>query len=88
MDIMAGKIGILEQQEIKGFQKLFLIYLQQLPYNDLDRVESLLKTEAYACIILEPCNTTFPYNGYLSNLKILCEQYGSLFVFDEGYYRF
>ena len=67
----------------KGIPEGCSTFSQAVAYNDLDLVESLLKTEEYACFILEPCNATPPQNGYLLGVKELCEKYGSILIFDE-----
>lgn len=67
----------------KGVPKAVSDLTVAVPYNDLEQVEVLLKTEAIACMIMEPCNITEPHKDYLSQLKALCEQYGTLLVFDE-----
>lgn len=67
----------------KGVPQAVSSLSTSVPYNDLNAVEELLKSEQYACMILEPCNTTLPHEGYLKGLKTLCEKYGSLLIFDE-----
>lgn len=67
----------------KGVPKAVSDLSTSIPYNDLDVVEDLLKTCSYACLMMEPCNFVAPNHGYLAGLKSLCEQYGSLLVFDE-----
>ncbi|MBC7952773.1 MAG: aminotransferase class III-fold pyridoxal phosphate-dependent enzyme [Rhodospirillaceae bacterium] len=54
-----------------------------LPYNDLDAVRALLKSQDVAAIILEPMNAVEPKDGYLAELKELCHANGALLVFDE-----
>jgi glutamate-1-semialdehyde aminotransferase/spore coat polysaccharide biosynthesis protein SpsF (cytidylyltransferase family) len=54
-----------------------------VPYNDLNIVEEKLKNEDVAAFILEPANVAAPHPGYLAELKLLCEKYGSVLVFDE-----
>jgi glutamate-1-semialdehyde 2,1-aminomutase len=60
-----------------------------LPYNDLDRVESLFKQQAgqIAAVILEPVvgnmGVIVPKPGYLAGLRSLCTQHGVLLIFDE-----
>jgi glutamate-1-semialdehyde 2,1-aminomutase len=60
-----------------------------LPWNDLDVVEKALEREgdSIAAIITEPvmCNNGCipPKLGYLEGLRSLCDQYGSLLIFDE-----
>jgi glutamate-1-semialdehyde aminotransferase/spore coat polysaccharide biosynthesis protein SpsF (cytidylyltransferase family) len=67
----------------KGVPKATSDLSTSIPYNDLNVVEKLLKSHDYACLILEPCNLIAPQDGYLAGLKSLCEQYGTLLVFDE-----
>jgi glutamate-1-semialdehyde 2,1-aminomutase len=60
-----------------------------VPYNDLDALESLLKTEGcnVAALILEPvpCNygLILPCEGYLKGVRELCDRYGIILIFDE-----
>lgn len=67
----------------KGVPKAVSDLSISVPYNDLDRIESLLKTEEYAGVIMEPCNISAPHPGYLENIKKLCEKFNSLLIFDE-----
>jgi len=52
-------------------------------YNDLEVIEKLIKSEEYAAIIMEPCNSQEPLPGYLKGIKDICEKHGSLLIFDE-----
>jgi glutamate-1-semialdehyde 2,1-aminomutase len=60
-----------------------------VPFNDLDAVESLLKQNAgqVAVIVIEPVvgNAGFilPQPGFLAGLRNLCDQHGTLLLFDE-----
>ena len=67
----------------KGVPKATSDLSTVVPYNDLDTLETFLKTEEYACIIMEPTNSLYPLDGYLQGVKDLCEKYGSLLIFDE-----
>ncbi len=67
----------------KGVPKVVSELSVSVPYNDLSCIEDLLKTEKFAGLIMEPCNSTAPLDGYLQGIKDLCEKYGSLFIFDE-----
>lgn len=67
----------------KGVPKAVSDLSISVPYNDLEKVETLLKTEQFACMILEACNVVAPNPGYLQGLKDLCEKYGSILIFDE-----
>jgi glutamate-1-semialdehyde 2,1-aminomutase len=58
-------------------------------YNDLESVEAIFKyhTEAIAAIIIEPVagnmGCVVPQEGFLEGLRSLCDQYGTLLIFDE-----
>lgn len=58
-------------------------------FNDLGSVERLFKEcgDEIACIIVEPVagnmNCVPPVEGFLQGLRSLCDQYGSVLIFDE-----
>merc|ERR1719161_1948243 len=56
-------------------------------YNNLESVETLLKENEVAAVILEPVvgNSGFikPKDGFLEGLRALTREYGALLVFDE-----
>jgi len=56
-------------------------------YGDLQALESKLKTEDYAAVIVEPVMGNMgvipPPEGFLKGVVELCEKYGSLAIFDE-----
>lgn len=58
-----------------------------LEYNDLAAAEVVLSTEKVAAIIMEPVLQNIgivkPQQGYLEGLRTLCDQYGTLLIFDE-----
>lgn len=60
-----------------------------LPYNDLDAAEHLFKQfpQQIAAVIVEPVagNMNFvpPSEGFLPGLRRLCDQHGTLLIFDE-----
>lgn len=59
------------------------------PFNDLEAVESLIKTNKnqVACIILEPIagnmGCVLPEKGYLQGLRDICDREGIVLIFDE-----
>ncbi len=57
------------------------------PYNDLDAVRRLLATRPVAALIVEPVAANIgvvpPDEGYLSGLRALTRDAGSLLIFDE-----
>ena len=60
-----------------------------LPFNDIHSLEECLKKQSkdIAAIIMEPvpCNNglVLPNDGYLSNVRELCNKYDVLLIFDE-----
>ncbi|TAL61136.1 MAG: aminotransferase class III-fold pyridoxal phosphate-dependent enzyme, partial [Legionella sp.] len=57
----------------------------QFNYNDLASCQQLfdLYPGQIACFIFEPVSMIPPQDGFLENLKILCEKNGALLIFDE-----
>jgi len=60
-----------------------------LTFNDLDQVRSAFAElgDQIACIIVEPIagnmNMVPPVSGFLEGLRSICDEYGSLLIFDE-----
>ena len=56
-------------------------------YNSLEGIEELLATKEFACVILEPvaCNMSLvlPEQQFLTGLRRLCDQTGTVLIFDE-----
>lgn len=59
----------------------------QVPLNDIDAMEQVLKQKDVAGVIIETIPATYgfpiPKAGYLKAVKTLCEKYGSLYIVDE-----
>lgn len=58
----------------------------QVPFGDLDALESELRTEDVALFLVEPIQgkgLRFPPAGYLEGAQALCRRYGTLFGVDE-----
>jgi glutamate-1-semialdehyde 2,1-aminomutase len=51
-------------------------------YNDLGSVEAAIDEET-ACVVLEPVTFEEPRDGFLAELRRLCDAHGALLVFDE-----
>ena len=72
-----------------GVPKSFVAHTLSLPYNDIDNVSEVMKTqgEKIACIIVEPVagnmGLVTPVNGFLQALRELTAKSGSLLIFDE-----
>ena len=58
-------------------------------YNNLDSVKEIFEAHGddIACIIVEPVagnmNCIPPVEGFLEGLRAICDQYGSVLIFDE-----
>jgi glutamate-1-semialdehyde 2,1-aminomutase len=72
-----------------GVPKSFVAHTLSLPYNDIDSISEVMKTqgEKVACIIVEPVagnmGLVTPVNGFLQALRELTAKSGSLLIFDE-----
>jgi ornithine--oxo-acid transaminase len=58
----------------------------RVPFNDLDALETELRTEDVAVFITEPVighGVFIPADGYLPGAQELCRRYGTLFCVDE-----
>ena len=59
------------------------------PFNDLDEVASVMRANAgaVAALIVEPVPANMgvvpPDDGYLEGLRLLCDEHGTLLIFDE-----
>jgi putrescine aminotransferase len=73
------------------FTKIFLAdqpeTFIQVPFNDIDAMEQVLKGGDCAALIMETIPATYgfpmPKQGYLNACKVLCEKYGSMYIADE-----
>ena len=72
-----------------GVPEGFAAHTLTLDYNDLDPVRELFKQsgDRIACIIVEPVagnmNCVPPVPGFLEGLREVCDQYGTVLIFDE-----
>jgi len=72
-----------------GVPRAFVELTLQAPYNDLEAVASTLQRfpDGVAAIIVEPVagnmGCILPAPGFLEGLAQLCDQYGTLLIFDE-----
>jgi glutamate-1-semialdehyde 2,1-aminomutase len=70
-------------QEVEGGE-VFVV-----PYNDLDRLEAVLKKDSkkIACFMVEPIienlSIILPDEGYLEGVRALCDKYKVALIFDE-----
>ncbi len=67
----------------KGVPKAVRELTKSFTYNDLADLESKLKDNEVAAVILEPIQSNGPKEGYLQGVKELAHKYGAVLVFDE-----
>jgi glutamate-1-semialdehyde 2,1-aminomutase len=72
-----------------GVPASFVAHTLTLNYNDNEQVEKVFKEmgDKIACVIVEPVagnmNCVPPGTGFLKTLRKVCDQYGSVLIFDE-----
>jgi len=76
-------------QSSSGIPHVISTFIRTLPFNDLDLVERLFRDQGHtiAAIIVEPMlGNAFgimPEKGFLEGLRKICDQYGTVLIFDE-----
>ncbi len=87
-----GHTGLAVKTGDGRFSELFLSEdtlgeFVQVPFNDLDAMEDALRGRDVAAVIMETIPATYgfpmPHEGYLPNIKQLCERYDALYIADE-----
>ncbi len=72
-----------------GVPEEIVMHTLSLPYNDLEQVRDVMRRvgEDVAAVILEPVaanmGVVLPAEGFLQGLRTLCDEYGSVLIFDE-----
>jgi len=66
-----------------GIPKCLEELIDEFEFNNLESLESLLKKDDVAAVIMEPQALTAPQSGYLQGVRDLCDKYGCLLIFDE-----
>lgn len=72
-----------------GVPAAFAQHTLTLPFNDIDALDELFTNQgdSIACIIVEPIagnmNFVEPIPGFLDSLRRVCDQHGSVLIFDE-----
>ena len=76
-------------QESSGVPEVIRSLIRVVPFNDLEAMEQLFHNEGHliAAMIVEPMLGNFfgvmPDDGYLEGLRRICDEYGSVLIFDE-----
>ncbi len=88
--VKAGSgIATLSLPDTAGVPRAFAETTIAIPFNDLDRVESVFREQGdrIAALIVEPVAGNMglipPQPGFLQGLRKLTEQYGAVLIFDE-----
>lgn len=69
--------------ETGGVPRVLAGTVNTFAFNDIDRLDQLLQTQEYACVIMEVERNIPPDVNFLSKAKELAHKYGSLLIFDE-----
>jgi ornithine--oxo-acid transaminase len=80
--------GSLALNGTESFKKNFypLLPAAQIPFNDLDALETALKTKQFSCFVVEPIqgkSVAIPNDDYLPQASRLCQKYDTIFIIDE-----
>ena len=86
-----GHTGLAVCTGDERFSRLFLAdrpdEFVQVPFNDLDAMETALRGRDVAAVIMETIPATYgfpmPKEGYLKGVKALCETYDAFYIADE-----
>jgi glutamate-1-semialdehyde 2,1-aminomutase len=86
-DLMVESSPEQDRVDLIGLPEDAGLRASNVPFNDLDELETALKTNRYACLIAEPaltnCGLVQPVEGFWPRAYALCKQYGTLLVLDE-----
>lgn len=70
-----------------GIPAMTASLIRTLPFNDLEPVERLFRSEPIAALMVEPmlgnAFAIMPSPGFLEGLRTLCTEYGVVLIFDE-----
>jgi glutamate-1-semialdehyde 2,1-aminomutase len=55
----------------------------QFQFNNIDSLQALLANQSIAAVIMEPMNVEYPTEGFLADVKALCQAHGAILIFDE-----
>ncbi|MFL2983691.1 MAG: guanitoxin biosynthesis PLP-dependent transaminase GntE [Candidatus Neomarinimicrobiota bacterium] len=86
---MGSRTSPIPVQVGSGIPNKIRDYVFCLPFNDFDAVEKCVKDHhgEVAAMLVEPCLGNIagiePKDGFLAQLRLLCDEYGIVLVFDE-----
>lgn len=86
LSIIGGYHGVHEGM-IPSAGTLDNLFLDLIPFNDIEVVSEKLKNKEYACFLLEPIlansGCTPPQENYLKEIRKICNETGTILIFDE-----
>jgi glutamate-1-semialdehyde 2,1-aminomutase len=86
--VQAGSgVQKLRRASSEGIPDAFVQHTICVAYNDANAIEEALRSFPVAAVIVEPVcanmGVVLPREGYLQQIRSLCDRYGSLLIFDE-----
>jgi glutamate-1-semialdehyde 2,1-aminomutase len=88
-DALGSRYRPVPVQSSSGIPDIIRSVVRTLPFNDLEAVQRLFRDIGHriAAVIVEPMlGNAFgimPVSGYLQGLRDVCDEYGSVLIFDE-----
>lgn len=82
-----GSLSISGKEKYKKYFRPLLKYAVNIPFGDIEAAELVFKEKDVAAFFIEPiqgeAGVIIPPNGYLKELRSLCDKYDVLLVVDE-----
>jgi len=66
-----------------GIPKSYKSLIDSVGYNDIESLESLIRSKKYSCIIMEPVGAVKPEKNFLHKVRELCDETNTVLIFDE-----
>ncbi|MEE8332198.1 MAG: aminotransferase class III-fold pyridoxal phosphate-dependent enzyme, partial [Acidimicrobiia bacterium] len=89
VDSLGSRRSPVPLQDSSGIPEAIRSLIRVVPFNDLEAMEELFRREGHriAAMIVEPMIGNFfgvmPDDGYLEGLRRICDEHGSVLIFDE-----
>ena len=89
LDVLGDRQNPVPHGSSRGVPEAIRSLVRVVPFNDLEAMEQLFRNEGdqIAAMIVEPMLGNFfgvmPNDGYLEGLRRICDEYGTVLIFDE-----
>jgi len=89
VDSLGSRRSPVPLQDSPGIPEAIQSLIRVVPFNDLEAMERLFRSEGHliAAMLIEPMLGNFmglmPDDGYLEGLRRICDEHGSVLIFDE-----